>query len=725
MFTHQASGDIVLVELGGEGIAKTKIGNDDLAGSLEYLDRADAGRIFVDFPIRRQGNENGDLLLKKALDDLGERVTLTQALRGDFPESQGVEANDPYFALGRNVVSNDYQTDFIGYVWVLPAKSHNSQNKLKSLSYALASDSSDDEAVCPDYNIDMASVPRFKSDQFQNNDRTVEQRFVDKTIVVTVRDNSARMVRVPEEGLITSSMIHIIGAETLVRGTGQNPHWLMLLSLFGFGLALGSVYFARKHSRHRFYVIWSLALVACFVVTALLGVRTTFSDPSAIALIYAAFRSVANYRRRYLFRDARSKLPNFAALQRDLDDDQNRDFCAIVVAKIARLDAVFATLTAAEQARYIRQIGARLALGDAGEVIYYDGGKYFGFILRNMSTDDLQEHLSGLRAVVSQSITIAERPIDVSMTIGADKCLEKSISSRLSSAIAAADQAREAYQPVFIISDLEAESDTWDHSLQARLESALSEDRISIKLQPQVDFASGIIVGAEALARWVDEERGEISPERFIGQCERVGRLDDLTKRILLKSLRAANSLRNEGHNPTISVNASAIQFLDDRMAVMIGESLSQTSIDPTKLTIEITETARIENFAIARDVFEVIKHSGVRFSMDDFGVASANFDALLELPFDEIKIDRQFVSRMTTSKRARAIVSNVIRLAKDAGVIVIAEGIEDRESYDLLKSMGCDIGQGYLIARPLSFGEFKETLDLQRDMLFPTQILG
>ncbi|MDZ4307055.1 GGDEF domain-containing phosphodiesterase [Allopontixanthobacter sp.] len=725
MFTHQASGEIVFVELENDASAKTMVGNGDLARSLEYLDKAGANRIFIDIPLKRQGDVGSDLQLRTVLEGLGDRVTLTEAVRSDFPDSQSVDSNDQYYSSGRNVVSNDYQTDFIGYVWELPAANYRDRRKMVSLAYALASDASEDAAVCPDYTIEMASVPTINSNQIRINDLSSERRFAGKTVVLGVRDNSARMVRAPEEGMIASSMIHIIGAETLIRGAGQNPHWLVLLSVFGLGLVLGSLYFGDKHWRRRFYVLWSLTLVACFVVTANLGIRTTFSDATAAAVIYAAFRLVANYRRRYLYRDSRSKLPNFAALQRDLDDNHDSDACAIGVAKIARLDAVFATLSLTEQARYLRQIGARLTLGDTGETIYYDGGKYFGFFLRNMSAEDLQEHLSGLRAVVSQSITIAERPIDVSMTIGADNCIGKSVASRLSSAIAAADQAREAYQPVFVISDLEADSDTWDHSLQARLETALSEDRISIKLQPQVDFESGLIIGAEALARWVDEERGEISPERFIGQCERVGRLDDLTKRILLKSLRAANSLRGDGHNPMISVNASAIQFLDDRMTVMIGESLSRTSIDPAKLTIEVTETARIENFAIARDVFEEIKRSGVRFSMDDFGVASANLDVMLELPFDEIKIDRQFVSRMTTSRRARAIVANVIRLAKDAGVVVVAEGIEDRESYELLRAMGCDIGQGYLIARPLPLDGFKEILDLQRDMPIFSQKLG
>lgn len=725
MFTHQASGEIVLVEMESDLALKNQVGNEKLAQYLTYLDSAGASRIFIDFPLRRQEKPNSDFQLRQSLDALGGRVTLTESVRDDFSESRNVKSNDLYFTEGISLVSNDYQADFLGYVWDLsPTHAGNSGN-LTSLGFALASEKSRGFPISPDYNIDIDAVPVVDLENSRSPNPSGDRRFVGKTVVLGSSGDTASKVKIPGKGSVTSSLLHIVGAETLIRGSGQNVDWRVVIALLGLVLIFGSIFFNENRNRRRFYVVWIAFLAFSFVFTASEGMRTTFSDPVILTAVYGLLRSVANYKRRYLYRDARSKLPNFAALQRDLDDYRNSDSCVIVVAKIARLDAVFVTLSLMEQARYLRQIGTRLTLGDAAVTIYYDGGKYFGFILRNMSKDDLQEHLSGLRAVVSQSVTIAGRPFDVSMTIGADNCIGKNVSSRLSSAIAAADQAREAYQPVFIISDLEAESETWDHSLQARLESALSQDRISIKLQPQVDFETGLIVGAEALARWVDEERGEISPERFIGQCERVGRLDDLTKRILLKSLRAANSLRSGGHNPTISVNASAIQFLDDRMAVMIAEGLAQTFVDPTKLTIEVTETARIENFAIARNVFEIIKRSGVRISMDDFGVASANLDAMLELPFDEIKIDRQFVSRMTTSRRARAIVANVIRLAKDANVLVVAEGIEDRESYELLKAMNCDIGQGYLIAHPLSLDELQKTLDLQMSMPIFSHKLG
>lgn len=169
----------------------------------------------------------------------------------------------------------------------------------------------------------------------------------------------------------------------------------------------------------------------------------------------------------------------------------------------------------------------------------------------------------------------------------------------------------------------------------------------------------------------------------------------------------------------------SAIQFVDSRIAELIEKNLVLHSVDPTRLTIEVTETARIEDFSAARGVFEQIKQLGVSFSMDDFGVASANLEALFELPFDEIKIDQIFVRDVHCSETAHAIVANVIRLARDAGLTSVAEGIEDRETYALLREMGCDLGQGYYIARPMPLSQFEEMLILQRDRSLLRNKLG
>lgn len=717
LFDHRPSGEIVFVEAErGAGADALVTANRRLAGTLEAVDAAGAARIFIDLPIQRSGDVAVDERLRGELLRLRDKTVLTRSLRTDFLNGRGVAETDPFFARGLRMVSNDYKTDFLGYVWAIDGEHGDGQRTLPALWTALARGAEVPPHIYPDYSINPDLVPQFDQGGLRSNPDEHANELAGRTVVVGPAGNLARLIRIPGRGVVPPGLIHIIGAETAVRGSGQLLDWPWTVGGAGLALILGVIGVRGENRRRLFYAGWTVSLLAVFTITAALGVRAIFAAPLALALSYAAMRLLVRFKRRHLLVEPRSKLPNFVALRRDLSDDPPDGAAAIVVAKIARLDAVFATLTPADQGRYLRQLASRLALGDPEARIYYDGGKYFALILATGKYEDLQGHLEGLRAIASQSVTVSDRVLDVSMTIGVDRSAEKSGPSRLSSAIAAADQAREAYRPVFIISDTVDDAEEWDYSLQARLESALSQDRISIKLQPQADLRTGRIVGAEALARWVDEERGEIPPARFILQCERVGRLDELTKRILTKSLGAAETLRRAGHTPRVSVNVSAIQFVDNRIAELIERNLATTSADPSKLTIEVTETARIEDFSVARAVIEQIKRLGVTFSMDDFGVASANLEAMFELPFDELKIDQIFVRRMDESPLAASIVSNVARLARDAGVTSVAEGIETRQAFLRLQEMGVDIGQGYYIARPITVSELENIMKLQND---------
>ena len=479
------------------------------------------------------------------------------------------------------------------------------------------------------------------------------------------------------------------------------PWNVLLIAVFA---ALLACVISRLSSKRRRQAYESLvtAIVVGIFLAARFGVSTQFADSIALLTIYGGFRALARYKRRHLLLEPRSRLPNFVALHRDLGGDEIAPTLAIVVAKVGRLDSVFTTLTPGEQERYLRQIADRLAIGQDGSTIYYDGGKYFALALKAAQFEDLEAHLRGLRAIATQSVEVGSRLFDVSMTIGVDQDACRTVSNRLSSAIAAADRAREAYRPVFMITDFQSDREDWDYSLQTRLEHALSHDRIDIALQPQFDLASGHIVGAEALARWFDEEQGQIPPERFIGQCERVGRLDELTERVLSKTLDSIEAMSANGSSPAVSLNISAIQFADEGIADLIERQIVGRTINLKDVTIELTETARIENFAVARRTIERIKKLGMLFSIDDFGIQTANLQTIYELPFDEIKIDRLFIGNLRQSAKARAITSSLIGLARDLGIVSVAEGIEDNATLELLKELGCDRAQGYFLSRPI-----------------------
>ena len=702
MFEKPVASDLVYVDLQPRGDTDPEIAaslNRQILATLQAFERADAQLIAVNVPLRRSNSPDVDRELRNELSRNRERVFLTL---GESPEGlpSAVETrSDAYFENEIPVLSNYLEADFMDFVWAVESSVDQNGRRLPSLWTRLTkSGSPSRKIIAPDYTIRVNDIARFDSAQLMAGN-AAELKIPSGAKVVI---GSQRDLRIPAFGIAPSGLIHILAAETYNQSSGMIIHWHVLVIAI-FSLLLVSVISrVRALRRQQAYGGIVIITLVAIVVTGIVGFRAEFSDSVALLAIYGGLRALARYKRRHLLIEPRSNLPNFVALHRDLGGDAVAPQLAIIVAKVARLDSVFTTLSPSEQQRYLRQIADRLAFGQSGSTIYYDGGKYFAFGLKAAQFEDLEAHLRGLRAIATQSVEVGARLFDVSMTLGVDQDVDRIVSNRLSSAIAGADRAREAYRPVFMISDFQSDGEDWDHSLQTRLEQALSHDRIDIALQPQFDLKSGTIVAAEALARWFDNEQGQVPPERFIGQCERVGRLDELTERILSKTLDAVEAMAVKARAPEVSINISAIQLADEAIADLIERQLVPRAIDPSGITIELTETARIDNFDVARRAIDRIKQLGLRFSIDDFGIETANLQTIYELPFDEIKIDRLFIGGLRQSSKARAITASLISLARDAGMISVAEGIEDNATLELLKKLGCDRAQGYFLSRPI-----------------------
>ncbi|MGB7407861.1 MAG: GGDEF domain-containing phosphodiesterase [Pontixanthobacter sp.] len=705
---REASGDIALVILDDAELA----GSRSIARAIDRVSELGAEQVFVDLPEQKTRPRSIEAEFREGRNNAEIPIAIVVNADEEISIDRGSIARSGDREQPVTLVDKGLKTDFLGYVWGINALS---DGELTSLGFALTGSTYDRSTVWPDYTIDPKTVPTYRFGDLSNRQSLPADHLSGKTIVIT-SGRAEPTLNLLKTGVSSSAMVHVLGAETLMRGTGQRVEWYLMLSAFAAMLLAGISISHRSPARRVWYGSILTLLFAAIPIFAFLGMRAFMSGTLAFFAIYALLRYVSGYKRKHLLIEQRSKLPNFTAMQRDLSDREEAKYKAIVVAKIARLDAVFAMLKPVDQARYLRQVAGRIALGSTDLTVYYDGGKYFAFAITASDYPDLQHHLDGLRAINCQPISVSDRQLDVSITMGVEPSSNEPVGNRLSSAIAAADQAREAYKPVFIIDEASGTDKSWDYSLQARLKNALMEDQIAIRLQPQICLKTMQIVAAEALARWHDVHKGEIPPADFVRQCERAGRLDELTKRVIGKTFQALETLNRHGHNISVSINVSAIQFVDHRIVTMVSDKLARSAIDPAQVTIEITETARIEDMHIAREALEAMKAQGMRLAMDDFGMASANLEPLLELPFDEIKIDQTFIKRMAYSSKANAIVRNAISLIGEAGMISVAEGIEDRATLDSVRDMGCDLGQGYYIARPLIFDELHENLDLQRD---------
>ena len=238
--------------------------------------------------------------------------------------------------------------------------------------------------------------------------------------------------------------------------------------------------------------------------------------------------------------------------------------------------------------------------------------------------------------------------------------------------------------------------------LVSGLRNAISDGQLSLLYQPKADLTTGDVQGFEALVRWRHPELGLLMPDEFIPLAERAGSITELTQFVLKTAFAQAGAWRSSGRRWSVAVNISTRNLLDDDFVESVADLLIATSCDPRLVTFEITETSVMTDTKRTIDVMQGLADIGIRLSVDDFGTGYSSLMYLQQLPVEEVKIDKLFVTQMENDPNAEAIVRSVIDLARNLGLRVVGEGIEDRYLWDRLGQLGCDIGQGYFLARPM-----------------------
>jgi EAL domain-containing protein (putative c-di-GMP-specific phosphodiesterase class I) len=244
-------------------------------------------------------------------------------------------------------------------------------------------------------------------------------------------------------------------------------------------------------------------------------------------------------------------------------------------------------------------------------------------------------------------------------------------------------------------------SSVTDDLCAKRLKRALEQGAVYLNYQPKIDVASGAVTGVEALARWHDEELGEVPPPLFIGVAERCGLIDELTDTVMRLALRQWVAWRDQGLRVRIAVNVSALTLRDVYLPDHIQRMCMREGMPCEYLTIEVTESAA-QNVVRLLDSLSRLRLKGISVSLDDFGTGYSSLIQLRQLPYSEIKIDQCFVRDAARSGDSRLIVKAVIDLAHGLGLAATAEGVEDAKALALLGELGCDQAQGYFIARPM-----------------------
>ena len=270
-------------------------------------------------------------------------------------------------------------------------------------------------------------------------------------------------------------------------------------------------------------------------------------------------------------------------------------------------------------------------------------------------------------------------------------------------------QGRNNYQ--FYSAEMNAELEK-KMSIEAKLRRALDKDEFILNYQPQVDLEIGEITGVEALIRWYPDGSGPIPPAEFIPVAEETGLILEVDKWVMLTACTQMRHWHEVGFkNRRISVNISGFHFRRARILETVDTTLKETGLKPDCLEIEITESVLMENVEEAISTLEQLRSRGIHIAVDDFGTGYSSLNYLKRLPINKIKIDRSFISDVTTDPDNAAITRTIIAMAQNLNREVIAEGVETKEQLDFLHAEGCNQVQGYYFAKPLSADAFNDLI--------------
>jgi len=234
--------------------------------------------------------------------------------------------------------------------------------------------------------------------------------------------------------------------------------------------------------------------------------------------------------------------------------------------------------------------------------------------------------------------------------------------------------------------------------VESELHTAFKRGDFELHYQPQLDLASGRIVGYEALIRWRHPERGMISPMEFIPIAEETGMIGPIGEWVLR---RACSDARLIPDDCFVAVNISPVQFMTRDFLALVRDVMHDTGIEPRRLELEVTETAMMQDRDRAAHILKELSDMGISVAVDDFGTGYSNLSYLIDFSFQKLKIDRSFVSRMEQDSSSGAVVSTIVGLSRALGVHTIAEGVETETQATLLRAAGCEVVQGFFFGKP------------------------
>ncbi|HWE40340.1 MAG TPA: EAL domain-containing protein [Isosphaeraceae bacterium] len=366
----------------------------------------------------------------------------------------------------------------------------------------------------------------------------------------------------------------------------------------------------------------------------------------------------------------------------------------------------------------LEQLGPRLREVVAGPgVVARLGGDEFGVLLPGADAAAAGRAAAALLAAIRRPVVAAGKIIEVGASVGVALCPDHGDDpiALLRCADVAMYAAKRAGADFLVYGADQARYDPRRFEMIGELRRGIDDGQLVLHYQPKVDLRSRLVEGVEALVRWQHPREGLLAPGRFIALAEETGLIRPLTFWALREALRQSRTWHQEGINLRVAVNLSTDLLAISDFEATLVELLEGADALPGWLTLEITESAMMTDPARAHAIFTRLRDLGVKVSIDDFGTGYSSLAYLRDFPVDELKIDRSFVKALTARGSDACIVRTIIDLGHNLGLRVVAEGVEDAATADVLESLGCDSAQGYHFARPLAAADLAAWLEPAR----------
>ena len=583
-----------------------------------------------------------------------------------------------------------------------------------SLAVLLAeNDAMADRSFQPDWSIDATRIPRLSFVDVIEG-RVARKDIAGKRILIgaTAVELGDRYT-IPRFGMVPGVVVQALAADSLLQGRAISRSGLLptIAGLIIVSLLLGAVRY-RRLTRH--YATCAFAVLAILLLAPVLVQGRWQVSLDTVPMLFAALLCIAcrialetRARARQLkLVDADSGLPNRLALEAVLTSAEGPT-PTLVAAAIERFEVIRDAIGTAALTEVMSVCSARLQQSGCGP-IYRVAPNVLAWTLPEGA--DAGATASAIAERFRDSIETRLGPVDVSLVLGFDGEPDIGPSLRIERAWAAIGSARSANLAWQWYGGADPGIKR-QLSMMGDLRRGMARGEVSIAYQPKLNLRSGRIDSAEALVRWHRPVEGAIPPDQFIALAESTGVIHELTEFVLRAAVADGARWAAMGFKICVAVNVSAMDISEAGFAEKVQHLLSEFGLKPALLGLEITESAIIGSRSAAIAALTDLRALGVRLSIDDYGTGQSTLTYLKKLPVHELKIDQSFVTALCTSNADQIMVRSTIDLAHELKLQVVAEGIEDQLTLELLARLGCDYAQGYHVGKPSGFDQMTDRL--------------